>query len=161
MRARMNVRAVNFALGFGFALTALPLTARADEEAARPYFTLGLPVLLTSLLSDTIQWGAIGTTSTTAHWAWHMVPGVGPIIGLTAWNSSHCGPGQNEPQCSVPQLLIQGSEIIYFIGEVGGLALVSVGIYKRTQPRFQPATAWWPRLTTEKNGATLWLERSF
>jgi hypothetical protein len=120
-------------------LTATP--ARADEESARVYFTIGIPLTLSSVFSDTLQWGLIGTTSASAHWTWHMVPGAGPVIGFLAFGNDHCGPGHNEPQCNVPSLLIQGTELVYFGAEVAGLALVGAGLYKRTQPRIPALTA--------------------
>jgi hypothetical protein len=125
----------------GLALvTSFPKEARADDEAALPYFTLGLPFLLGGMFSDTVQWAIIGTTNASTHWALHAIPIAGPIIGFTAFNSSHCG---TEPQCSTPEPVIKTTEAAYLLFELSGLVLTGVGLYKRTQPRYAaPADAW-------------------
>jgi hypothetical protein len=122
----------------GLALLFFAPSARADDEAALPYFTLGLPFLLGGMFSDTVQWAIIGTTNPSTHWALHAIPVAGPVIGFTAFDRTHCG---TEPQCSIPEPVIKTTEAAYFLFELGGLALTAVGLYKRTQPRYAPADA--------------------
>lgn len=147
------------------ALLFWPRSARADDDAASPYFTIGMPLALASTFSDTLQWGVIGTTSPSAHWAWHMLPGAGPVIGYQAFGQDHCGPGHDEPQCNIPHALIQGTELVYFGCEVAGLALIGAGLYKRTQPRFPAAVAepplLLPRLSLTRGGLTVGLTTAF
>ncbi len=147
------------------ALVSAPSGARADEEAASPYFTIGVPLVLASTFTDTLQWGIIGTTSSSAHWAWHMIPGAGPVIGFQAFSPDHCGPGHDEPQCNVPPALIQSTELLYFGCEVAGLALIGAGLYKRTQPRFPAASVEAPlivpRLAITRGGVSFGFASSF
>ncbi len=167
MSGRTSGPRVRFAAGL-LVLVAVALTpssARADDEAASPYFTIGLPLALASTFSDTLQWGIIGTTSPSAHWAWHMIPGAGPVIGYQAFGQQHCGPGHDEPQCNVPSALIQGTELLYFGCEVAGLALIGAGLYKRTQPRFPAATSapplLIPRLALTRGGLSFGFTQAF
>ena len=138
---------------------------RADDEAASPYFTIGIPLVLASTLTDTVQWGVIGTTSSSAHWAWHMIPGAGPVIGYQAFTNDHCGPGHDEPQCSLPHAAFQSLEVLYFSCEVAGLVLIGAGLYKRTQPRFPAASSSMPmivpRLAVTRGGMSLGVVSEF
>lgn len=158
-------RRAPIALMVASALILAPGDARADEDAASPYFTIGIPLTLASAFSDTLQWGLIGTTSPSAHWAWHMLPGAGPVIGYQAFTQDHCGPGHDEPQCNLPHALVQGTELLYFGCEVAGLALLGAGLYKRTQPRFPAATSsspiLIPRLAVTRGGMSIGLASEF
>jgi hypothetical protein len=155
----------SIAAGLAFAIGVAPGVAHADDDAASPYFTIGIPLALASTFSDTLQWGLIGTTSPSAHWAWHMLPGAGPVIGYQAFGQDHCGPGHDEPQCNIPHALIQGTELLYFGCEVAGLALIGAGLYKRTQPRFPAATSsapmLIPRFAVTRGGLSIGLASEF
>lgn len=148
-----------------FALAVAPGNARADDDAASPYFTFGIPLTLASLISDTIQWGIIGTTSPSAHWAWHAVPGAGPVVGFLAYGNDHCGPGHDEPQCGGPREFIQVTQVVYFGCEMAGLALIGAGLYKRTQPRFPAAVSeppmLVPRLAVTRDGFSIGVGAAF
>jgi hypothetical protein len=139
----MKLRARPFIAALALA-TLLSREARADDEAALPYLTLGLPFLFGGMLSDTVQWGIFGTTNASTHWAWHMIPLAGPVIGFTAFDRTHCG---NEPQCSTPEAIVKTTEAAYFASELAGIVLVGVGLYKRTQPRYTPPGDVWLRIT--------------
>jgi hypothetical protein len=147
------------------AVLACPRDARADDDAANPYFTIGIPLALASTLSDTVQWGVIGTTSASAHWAWHMIPGAGPVVGYQAFTNDHCGPGHDEPQCNLPHAAIQSLEVLYFSCEVAGLVLIGAGLYKRTQPRFPAASSSAPiiipRLALTRGGMSFGIGSDF
>lgn len=117
-----------------FALAFVSSPARADKDAAEPYF-IAATASATAIPIDLTIWAGAGTTELRNHWAWHFIPIAGPIIGFTSLGRDFSSCEDPQAQwCKPFRVILYVYQSIVLALETVGVVALGVGIYKLQQP---------------------------